>query len=106
MQPVPLPDDDPLLAAAGRYLDGRASPDDVAALDAALAAEPAARRRGIARDSRKGRTPEEAEQFWDEWMSAEMPFLDCEQPWRRAHLVVDGTADCGQAAAMIHIRAS
>ncbi|WP_076263640.1 uridine kinase family protein [Intrasporangium flavum] len=51
-----------------------------------------ARRRGIERDITLGRTREEAEAFWDEWMSAERPFLEAEQPWTRADLVVDGTA--------------
>ncbi|WP_323095430.1 hypothetical protein [Intrasporangium sp. YIM S08009] len=51
-----------------------------------------ARRRGIARDITLGRTPDEAEAFWDDWMSAEQPFLEAEQPWTRADLVVDGTA--------------
>ncbi len=51
-----------------------------------------ARRRGIERDVSLGRTPEEAEAFWDDWMSAEQPFLEAEQPWTRADLVVDGTA--------------
>ena len=30
-----------------------------------------ARERGLRRDVELGRTPEEAERFWDEWMSAE-----------------------------------
>jgi energy-coupling factor transporter ATP-binding protein EcfA2 len=51
-----------------------------------------ARRRGIARDIALGRTPVEAERFWDEWMAAERPFLERERPWERAGLVVDGTA--------------
>jgi hypothetical protein len=48
----------------------------------------AARRRGIARD---GDDPA-AEEFWDEWMAAEIPFQDAERTWERAALVVDGTA--------------
>jgi hypothetical protein len=51
-----------------------------------------ARRRGIERDITLGRTRVEAETFWDEWMLAERPFLEAEQPWTRANLVVDGTA--------------
>lgn len=54
-----------------------------------------AKRRAIERDIRLGRTRVEAEEFWDEWMAAEWPFLEAEQPWRAAHLVVDGTADPG-----------
>jgi hypothetical protein len=52
-----------------------------------------ARRRGIERDIFLGRTRREAEEFWDQWMSAERPFLEAEQPWNRADLVVDGTAE-------------
>lgn len=50
-----------------------------------------ARRRGLERDVAHGRTPDEAVAFWDEWMRAEDPFQAAEQPWTRAHLVVDGT---------------
>lgn len=49
-----------------------------------------ARRRGIQRDVTLGRTRAEAEEFWDEWMRAEEPFLAREQPWERAGLVLDG----------------
>jgi hypothetical protein len=62
-----------------------------------------ARRRGIERDIDEGRTREEAEQFWDDWMSAEEPFLEAEQPWDRAHLVVDGTAEPKDAAAHVRV---
>jgi uridine kinase len=51
-----------------------------------------ARRRGIERDIVLGRTPAEAERFWDEWAGHEEPFLERERPWERAGLVVDGTA--------------
>ncbi|GAA2746911.1 hypothetical protein GCM10009868_34230 [Terrabacter aerolatus] len=47
-----------------------------------------ARERGLRRDVELGRTPEEAERFWDEWMSAEEPFLAADRPWERADLVV------------------
>jgi hypothetical protein len=50
-----------------------------------------ARRRGIARDVGLGRSPKEAEFFWDEWMRAEEPFLANDQPWTRASFVVNGT---------------
>jgi hypothetical protein len=50
-----------------------------------------ARRRGLARDVELGRTPQEAEAFWDEWMRAEEPFFAADRPWRRASLVVNGT---------------
>jgi len=63
-----------------------------------------ARRRGIERDIVLGRTRQEAETFWDEWMSAERPFLESEQPWARADLVVDGTARPSAAAAHLHLR--
>jgi uridine kinase len=51
-----------------------------------------ARERGIRRDVELGRTPDEAAAFWDEWMSAEEPFLAADRPWERAALVVNGTA--------------
>jgi hypothetical protein len=50
-----------------------------------------ARRRGLARDVELGRSPEEAEAFWDEWMRAEEPFLAADRPWSRASVVVNGT---------------
>ncbi len=43
-----------------------------------------ARQRGIRRDVELGRTPGEAEQFWDAWMGAEEPFLASDRPWERA----------------------
>ncbi|TDO89761.1 uridine kinase family protein [Enemella evansiae] len=58
---------------------------------------PLARERGIARDVELGRTPAEAERFWTEWMSAEDPFLTAEQPWRNAHLIVDGAGSTPSA---------
>ena len=50
-----------------------------------------ARRRGLRRDVELGRTPKEAEAFWDEWMRTEEPFLAEDRPWSRASLVVNGT---------------
>ena len=50
-----------------------------------------ARRRGLRRDVELGRTPQEAEAFWDAWMRAEEPFLADDRPWSRASLVVNGT---------------
>ncbi len=47
-----------------------------------------ARERGLRRDVELGRTPEEAEEFWDGWMSAEEPFLASDRPWARAALIV------------------
>lgn len=41
-----------------------------------------ARRRGHERDVELGRSPEEAEAFWKEWMQAEDPFLAADRPWR------------------------
>ena len=50
------------------------------------------RRRGIERDTwTYGRTPEEAEAFWDLWQSEEIPFLDADRPWERATVVTCGT---------------
>lgn len=50
-----------------------------------------ARRRGIERDVDLGRTPAEADAFWDRWMRSESPFLAADRPWTRAALVVNGT---------------
>jgi hypothetical protein len=60
-----------------------------------------ARRRGLARDVELGRSPEEAEAFWEEWMRAEEPFLAADQPWSRAVLVVDGTPPPDTAGATL-----
>lgn len=50
-----------------------------------------ARIRGIARDLAHGiRDAVETEKFWDHWMSAELPFLEADQPWRRATMIVAG----------------
>ena len=51
-----------------------------------------ARERGLRRDVELGRTREEAERFWDEWMWAEEPFLAHDRPWDRADLVVNSGA--------------
>jgi hypothetical protein len=45
-----------------------------------------ARRRCLARD---GDTPA-AREFWDEWMTEEIPYLAEQRPWERADVVVDG----------------
>lgn len=50
-----------------------------------------ARARGLRRDVGRGRTPEEAERVWDDWMTAEEPFLAADRPWERADLVVSGS---------------
>ncbi|WP_324534061.1 hypothetical protein [Actinotalea sp.] len=50
-----------------------------------------ARDRGIARDLAERPDPAEAARFWDEWESAESPFLASERPWERADVVVCGT---------------
>jgi hypothetical protein len=50
-----------------------------------------ARRRGIARDEKLGRSAAQAEAFWDEWMRFEEPFLAADKPWTRASLIVNGT---------------
>jgi hypothetical protein len=51
-----------------------------------------ARERGLARDVAEGVDGDEAQAvaFWDEWMSAELPFLERQQPWRRSVVVVHG----------------
>ena len=46
-----------------------------------------ARERGIERDG----GDQAAEDFWNEWMAAELPFLDQQRPWGRADVVVNGT---------------
>ena len=46
-----------------------------------------ARTRGIERDG----GDQAAEDFWDEWMAAELPFLAEHRPWDRADLIVNGT---------------
>ncbi len=51
-----------------------------------------AKRRGMSRDMADlGRTEEEALRLWDEWEAEEVPFLQDDQPWQRAHFIV-GTA--------------
>jgi hypothetical protein len=50
-----------------------------------------ARERGLRRDVELGRSPAEAEEFWDEWMQAEEPFLTHARPWEHADFVVNGT---------------
>jgi len=62
-----------------------------------------ARRRGVARDVELGRTPAAAEAFWDEWARAEDPFLEHEQPWRTARLVVDGTPPRGIPDGLVRV---
>lgn len=51
-----------------------------------------ARERGLRRDVELGRTPAEAEAFWDEYSASEEPLLAADRPWERAALVVNGTA--------------
>ena len=48
-------------------------------------------RRGIERDLRERPDPAEAKRFWDEWMSAEVPFQQEQRTWAVADLVVCGT---------------
>jgi hypothetical protein len=52
-----------------------------------------AERRGIARDIAEGVNgdPDQAAEFWRDWMSEELPFLARQQPWRRARVIVNGT---------------
>jgi hypothetical protein len=51
-----------------------------------------AKRRGILRDMAElHRDEEEGERLWDEWEAEEVPFLQEDQPWQRAHFIV-GTA--------------
>jgi len=60
-----------------------------------------ARRRGLKRDVELGRTTEEAEAVWEEWMRAEEPFLAADRPWTRASLVVNGTRPGGMQASSV-----
>ncbi len=52
-----------------------------------------AERRGLVRDATLGVNGDEDEtrEFWDLWMSEELPFLAADRPWERATLVVAGT---------------
>ncbi|MEU4220751.1 hypothetical protein [Actinoplanes sp. NPDC026623] len=51
-----------------------------------------ARRRGLLRDMAElHRQEAEAERLWDEWAAEEVPFLEEDRPWQRAHFIV-GTA--------------
>ena len=34
------------------------------------------------------RNEDEAERLWDEWEAEEVPFLQEDQPWHRAHFIV------------------
>jgi hypothetical protein len=43
-----------------------------------------AEHRGLERDGPKNRA------FWFEWQAEEVPFLNQDQPWERANLIVDG----------------
>jgi hypothetical protein len=54
-----------------------------------------AERRGIARDVASGTEGDlvQVTSFWHDWMGAELPFFDRQQPWRRACVVVHGTPD-------------
>jgi len=58
-----------------------------------------ARERGIARDG----GDQAAIDFWDEWMAAEVPFLEDHRPWDRADLIVNGTPPSGTGEATILI---
>lgn len=53
-----------------------------------------AERRGIARDIAEGVNgdAEQSISFWHEWMAEEMPFIERQQPWERACVVVAGNA--------------
>jgi len=66
-----------------------------------------ARTRGLARDASYGtRTPAEAEEFWDEWMTEEEPFVAADRPWERAGLVVLGTPPDGTPVGVIAVSES
>ena len=60
-----------------------------------------ARERGIARDGGDA----EAAAFWDEWMAAELPFLEDHRPWERADVIVNGTPPSGTDEATILVAA-
>lgn len=52
-----------------------------------------AHERGLARDiaTITDRNADECQDFWDLWMAEEIPFLEEEIPWSRAHVIVAGT---------------
>lgn len=63
-----------------------------------------ARRRGLARDLAQGdRDVAEIESFWDEWMQAELPFLEAEQPWRQATVIVAGRSSGDDSEVQIRV---
>ena len=66
-----------------------------------------ARERGLARDVAEGVNGDRAQAtaFWDEWMAAELPFLERQQPWRRASVVVHGTPAAPLADGLVEIAA-
>ncbi len=45
-----------------------------------------AEQRGLERDGPQARD------FWFEWQAAEVPFLECDKPWERAQVIVDGAS--------------
>jgi uridine kinase len=63
-----------------------------------------ARVRGIARDLEHGiRDSAGTEKFWNHWMSEELPFLETDQPWRRATITVAGRAAGSGHAELIDV---
>ena len=42
------------------------------------------------------RNEEEAERLWDEWEAEEVPFLQEDQPWQRAHFIVGAASSVPQ----------
>lgn len=52
-----------------------------------------AQQRGLVRDIASGVNgdPDQCRQFWDWWMKSELPFLEEQQPWSRADVIVAGT---------------
>ncbi|MFC0623653.1 uridine kinase family protein [Kribbella deserti] len=53
-----------------------------------------AERRGLARDiaSEVNGDAQATIEFWHSWMAAEIPFLQADRPWDRAHIIVAGTS--------------
>ena len=49
-----------------------------------------ARERGLARDTERFGSFEDALADWESWQAAEVPFLDSERPWEYADVTVQG----------------
>jgi energy-coupling factor transporter ATP-binding protein EcfA2 len=52
-----------------------------------------AAQRCLAREVANGVDPDEAQAFWDHWMTEEVPFLERDKPWERADAVIAGNTE-------------